>query len=107
MDGCTVTSFADDCGLLVTLKSVEQLCKRLERVNAQAVKCGKMNHVAFDNSKGEMYSFTRRQKSDLMQRLADSRITFRAHILGFNTEVTYWLVGYLDTGLQLKAHKNL
>lgn len=54
-----------------------------------------------------MLTFTRHRKPDLRRGLADARVTVRSHTLRFNTEATCWLRVYLNTGLQLKANKNL
>lgn len=54
-----------------------------------------------------MLTFTRRQKPDQKQRLAEVRIPVRGYILGLNSEPTRWLGVYLDTDLQFRAYKNI
>lgn len=82
-------------------------CRFCENAVAIAVEWGERNHVVFDNPKNEMLDFTRCQKSNLRQRLAEARMTVRGHIFGFNGVATQWLRVYLDTELQFRAHKNL
>lgn len=54
-----------------------------------------------------MIAFIHKRKADLRKRLDETRITVRGHIMRFNIETTRWLGMYLDTGLQLRAHKNV
>lgn len=74
VEGCVAMSFADDCGWLMVMDSVEQLCGWLEREEIRAVEWVERNHVALDNFKDEIIAFTRRQKPDLKRKLADAMI---------------------------------
>lgn len=68
--------------------SLEQLCQGLERGGIRAGQWRKRNHVAFDNSRDEMLTFTRRKKPDLKQRIAEVRITVIGQRLRFNAKST-------------------
>lgn len=50
--------FADNCGWLVTVDMVEQLCEWLTKARIKMVEWAERNHVDFDNSKDEMVPFT-------------------------------------------------
>lgn len=107
LEGYMTTSFADDCGWLVTADSLEQLCQWLERAGMKAVEWGERNHVAFYNLEDKMLAFTRHRKPDLKGRLCEARITARGYTLEFNTEAIQRLGVYLDTSLQFMSHKSL
>lgn len=68
---------------------------------------GERNHIRFDNAKDETIVFTRRRKSELKSRIAETRFTVRVHTMRFNTEATRSLGVYLYSGLQFTTHKNL
>lgn len=46
------------------------------------------NHVAFDNSKDEMFVFTQCRKADLPKRLVYDQITVREHTMRINVNTT-------------------
>lgn len=44
---------------------MEQLCKWLARTGIKVVKLGERNHVAFDNIKEQMITFSRRRNPNM------------------------------------------
>ena len=102
--GIQSLSFADDIALLASGHSVKEVCDKLQEAAKVAIEWGHDNVVQFDAGKTEAVLLSRKRGRELKDQIQRAQVEVDGHCVLFNTEATYWLGIWLDSGLSLKAH---